>query len=105
MSKLDDEEKELRGCLWQVVLVVPTLAYLIFVEGFVLSKLWAWYAVPLGARPLHWHVFAMGVAAYGIVRSRVSGQKDTRSTLEQAAALLVYLAGPWIVLLLGWWWA
>lgn len=98
--------KDAQGCLWQILLFPGMAAYLTFADGYVMSRLWAWHAVPLGMRPLHWHVFAAGMLAYNVVRAGTGNrQKDTRSAGDQAAWIFIVFATPWVALWLGWWWS
>ena len=99
----DSSDNDLRGC-WLTLLVVPLALYGAFAEGFVLSKLWAWYAVPLGAPAVRWQAFAAFGLAYGMLRMRRPGAEpvDARPKMEQASASLVVLAWPWIALLVAW---
>lgn len=102
MSDISTEEA--KGCVHVFFGIVPMTAYQLFAEGFVISKLWGWYAVPLGVRPLHWHTCAVAVGVYNFVTFRMRLHKATKSELEQAGELFAALSWPWIVLLLGWWW-
>lgn len=99
----DSSKTEFLGC-WLGLLLVPIALYGAFAEGYVLAKLWAWYAVPLGAPLVRWQVctaFALGV---GILKLRAprAEPEDTRPQSMQALATVAFVAWPWIALFVGW---
>jgi len=104
--KSDDiTEQDLKGCLGVFAIYPFVAAYSTFADGWVLSKLWAWHAVPLGYRPLHWHTCAVVMLAYLVFRNGARQYKDDRSSAEKAQAFVLTLVMPWMALLLGWWWS
>lgn len=99
----DSSKEDFSGC-WLALLLLPLGLYSAFAEGYVLSKLWVWYAVPLGAPLVRWQVFAAFGLAYGMLRARQprAEPEDTRPQSMQLMTNLAFVAWPWIVLLIAW---
>jgi uncharacterized membrane protein len=81
---------------------------LYLINGFVLSKLWAWFIVPLGAPSLTLPL-AIGLAmvvGFLTYHTRVMPSSDTRTETEKVSDGLTVLAAgmvsPFITLLIGW---
>lgn len=91
-----------QGLVWPF-LCTPLLALSVWSDGFVLAKLWLWYAVPLGARPVAWQPFAALMLAWAIVRFKTKGQRDNRSAREKAMWFVASFVWPWAALVVGWW--
>lgn len=91
-----------------IVMVAATLygAYAVFASGYVLSCLWAWYAVPLGAVSLSWKTFTAGVIALRMMRPSTATPstppEDKEKKKAQIAVGIAGLAKPWFALALGW---
>jgi uncharacterized membrane protein len=88
-----------------MVLAGPILAFFAWSTGFVLERLWAWHAVPLGAPSLGWKTFA--VAYLGVAVFRLTSRtprKEWRDAREQIEAFALFLLWPWFALAIGWFW-
>jgi hypothetical protein len=93
------------------------------VAGFVMSKFWQWYAVPLGYRAKSWALFAAALIVIGLVRGVSRGipplkahvtqdadeegeEEDDGASHEGIAEAVAHFAGylmaPWFALLVGW---
>jgi len=95
------------GCgatAFMLVLAIPLCLYGAFADGYVLAHLWAWFAVPQGSRSLPWQTFAAAAMAYTIFTLKIQGAQpeDKRARLEKAHATLLFIAAPWLMLLVGW---
>lgn len=76
-----------------------------FANGFVAAHLWAWFAVPLGMRQFGWTTFAavfMAKSLFGAPKTTSDTDKE-ESGAAIASKLIIGLAWPWFVLLMGWW--
>jgi hypothetical protein len=73
-------------------------------EGFVLTKLWAWFVVTTFGLPILTLLPAIGVGlVIDLVTPRGKQTKDTRDEGEQFEDAITYaLFSPAIVLLVGW---
>jgi hypothetical protein len=76
--------------------------YAAWSDGFAVSKLWAWHAVPLGFRPVQTNTFAAIMVALTIMFARYRN-KDTASKRDKAMKGLMLLLLPWAGLAVGWW--
>ena len=84
-----------------MMLLVPVLSlYSAFAYGFVLAKLWAWYAVPLGAASLGWKTFGAGSLAFWLLRGNPLSEGDEKTRLAHGIGLSI---APWLTLLWGYW--
>lgn len=99
----DDESP---GCTLALMpFVFPAMAlYGVWAEAFVLQKLWAWHAVPLGAPALAIAPFAAFAAAWSLVKLRGPRNEpaDTRTPTGKAIEWIGYFAWPWTMLFVGW---
>jgi len=82
-------------------------AYFAFSNGFVLAKIWEWFAVPQGMRPLPWPLFAAFMISVGIVlkefrqpTTTLSQGKKSRET--RIGELIAVVSAPWLALLTAW---
>lgn len=86
---------------WPLVLsgIAIGLLYAPYAEGWVLARLWSWYAVPLGLHALSWKVCAAAVLAASLFQQRAA-RKESPS--DYASRLMLAVLLPWLVLLVGW---
>lgn len=82
---------------------VPLTAYSVIVHGFVFSKLWAWFIVPLGATQVSW-LQAAGIIAlvrlctYHVNFNNKSDETDMSSKILRFLTLALI---PWMSLVIG----
>ena len=98
MAKDDNEAEVALGC----ILIVIMLPISIFLKGFVLSRLWLWFMVPLGVMPItlaHAYGLAVMIALFTV---------HQKADAEAKGGGIIYLAfrmnigGPLIVWFIGW---
>jgi hypothetical protein len=93
-----DEDKE-TGFAVLLLGAAVGIVYSPAVNGWVLSRLWLWYAVPLGYREVSWKVFTavwICAALFSIKNVRENDKVD------HTGSLLLHLIAPWLLLLMGW---
>lgn len=80
-------------------------AYCTFAVGFVIAKLWLWFAVPLGAPIVSWATFGAGTLAWNVARNKMPKAEpaDAREPNEKLIAVVAFFVAPWMALALGWW--
>ena len=85
--------------------LIAWIVLAIIVRGWVLTVLWGWFLVPLGAPALS-IPFALGISTIiGLFLQNVSRTKSEGSTVPNLVAQS--LLGPLVSLLVGWiitWW-
>lgn len=89
-----------------VIIFVPLLIYSVFVSGFVISSLWAWFVVPLFDVPALTLLQAAGLGLLVMYMSNPPKwdkklsceEQDTKHTVAQLAGVLLQ---PWFTLLVG----
>lgn len=112
MATLRDDELTAMGKIGCIAAAAPVLTviaaavslWLAFVNGFVLSHIWTWHAVPLGMRPIGWPTFAALMLCRSLLRAGAkSGAPDDSSTdrAEKVTAAVLVLVWPWVVMLLA----
>jgi hypothetical protein len=97
-TKESDREIGL-GCL-VMIMVFPII---IILKGFVLSRLWVWFMVPLGLPPIGlWH--ANGISAvFTMLIGYIERDKDEEGIGEKAIrTVTVGIGAPLLIWLLGW---
>ena len=102
---MSDNQKPTGGALvFACLLTVPLGVYQAFSDGFVLSKIWAWHAVPYGLPVISWKTFTAIAIAYALMRLRAPRAEpaDARSEAMQSLATFIYLLSPWICLAIAW---
>lgn len=97
---------------WLYVALAPLLAWILFPISlyiacsawFVMAKLWAWYAVPLGYATVGWKTFAAAALFLGLLRFKAPSAepKDERETSAKVAGWIGWTLSPWWVLLVAW---
>lgn len=103
---LENEKSPAGG--WLILgapVAIVYLAYLVFAESYVCSRLWGWYAVPLGVVALQWRTFfgaSLLRSAFLLKAPREEGV-DARTKQARRVQQAAHWAAPWIILLLGWW--
>ena len=93
------------GGALMVALTLGSGLYFSFANGYVLGRLWDWYAVPLGMRAIGWSTFAGLMLAVGIFRQNSDASKtakDSRELTEKIGSLIGLALSPWALLLVGW---
>lgn len=106
MSKLKIETP--LGCLGLVVYGCAMFVIGVLLNGWVLSKLWAWFIVPPFAAPPLTLVQAIGVSVVAafLIRSahKDSGSKDSDESFEHALAksAMTIILSPLMALAFGW---
>ena len=109
MSDSKDSDLTTLGAVGVTVLGLPFgllfMWYGVFAEGYVLSQLWNWFAVPNGLRALSWQTFAALSMAIAIIQLKLPRPEpeDARDRSTKVAACIGYLLAPWAMLLIGWW--
>lgn len=75
-----------------------------FADGYVLARLWEWFAVPHGMPVVSWQALAAVSGAYGLItlKIRPNNPRDERSNKEKLVYLAGYLSAPWVLLLVMW---
>lgn len=89
-----------------IALVGPfVVAYQAWSTGYILTRLWSWYAVPLGLPAIASKAFIALWLARRVLRGFPSENEpvDSRTPREKYMQGLLSWAGPWILLLVGWW--
>jgi hypothetical protein len=89
-----------------VALMGAVVAYLVFAQGYVAHLIWKWHAVPFGLPAISWPTFAAAVVLKRVLFSwKPPGAepKDERTSEEKTRDMFLYLAAPWLMLLLAWW--
>ena len=91
--------------LFALVFAVPIMAYRAWAHGYVAAKLWTWFLVPVGLRAQSWTLFSGVWLLFVLLTSLQQNQrqKDEREDTEKVLTVLLWFAGPWLTLLVGWW--
>lgn len=85
------------------VTVATVLAwYSLFCSAYVLSLLWAWFAVPRGLPGVSWHEFAAMAVMINLARPSAPIEQKKREKAESIGIMITFLLAPWIALLIGW---
>ena len=101
----DKQEKEalesFLGILLAVFIFAPLfITYSVVTTGFILSKLWVWFVIPLGAPTLGLvHLYGLSLLI-SLITMRNSIYKEERE-VDGGKCFAAFLA-PWIILLVGW---
>ena len=105
----DDNEEEAKtiaiGCL-AIIIVTP---FAIMLRGFVLTRLWLWFLVPLGLPAIGlWHAYGLSIliALFTSGMGRIPSNKDEderRSIIYHSVFRLIgySIGGPLLLWLLG----
>jgi len=89
-----------------VLLFVPSFIYLVLAHGFVLSKMWAWFVVPLGIAPVKTLHAAGLVAVVKLLTYDINTVSNSTNTNDESggvkhhvAKLVGIVVAPWVALL------
>lgn len=86
--------------LFQVCLSFASAAYRFFAYGFVLSRLWQWFAVaPYAMAPIQWQTFGALCFGYGLVTANLY-RKFSDAEFYRSISTSILL--PWAILLTAW---
>ncbi len=98
MSAEDTGKKNLIGCLFWFVAVLPGVAW----AGFVISKLWLWFVVPFGLPVIGmWHGAGIDILLSFITHQTPGEEENKRVPSLGHMVGAVFLKPAWF-LLLGW---
>lgn len=90
------------GLIIAVLIVTPVMIYGIFANGFVATRLWAWFVVPVFHAPPLSILYAAGIML--LVRLFIhdlSGPKPPEENENKWLRILVVILAPWFFLLTG----
>jgi hypothetical protein len=106
MNKQDSETfLQILGCAFLPVVVFLVLIYSYAAGGFVFSKLWLWFAVPVfGVEEL---TVAQSVGLCMLIsfvtkNNNYSSDKKSEEGFEKYGQYIFAIAQPWVALLVGW---
>lgn len=81
--------------------VLVVLLGTVLIRGWVVSVLWGWFMVPLGARPIGL-AWAYGLCILGVILSGATGTAKEPSDAKPMIQGIAYALVPLILLGLGW---
>lgn len=102
VSKTDTETENLMGCISVFVMLLTWPVFAAW-KGFVLSKLWGWFAVPVFHLPALSIWQAVGLCLVVGMFTAASRKRDEESNAEWLGyALMSGTVGPALSLFFGW---
>lgn len=90
--------------IWEIIGKAVFFVYAILANGFVFSKLWAWFFVPVFSLPILTVMQSIGIVfSARVLLVNVDSKKDERTKEEKDKEFIIKpLIVPPIVLFIGW---